>query len=561
MIIIRSTKNLSGGESFIVSLTLALGLSKMASRKVRVDSLFFDEGFGTLDEEALEIALETLSGLQQDGKLIGIISHVSALKERISIQINITPVSGGRSSYLARAVQRWEGKKMGDPRKQKLIDLGPETLADALLEIAMHSDEVDDLIERLIATPKENVQRFKKKLASLKNSRRFIDWRGAAGFARELEMLLQDVKAGVNDSRTGVELVAAFYESDNTVFEMCDDSSGNIGDVFRYDAKELFVEYATRCAEKEKIADIILKLNQKDNYGIRDTLIDCAGECLPEPVIRTMIAMLQKWADKEKDEYGKRHHLMLIESLARQIKDAELFEKTRIASWGELSTAALVDIARVYLESGDIETAHSWLKKIPEGETFQAYERDKLLLEIYQKQDDSEKLTDLLYQKFRSYHSSDTLQALLDVIGNDKLDEVIREEVTLILGSSILRESDAEFLITIGKIDEAEAYLLKRADQLDGNYYGSLLSLAEAMELENRHLAASLIYRSLLISILERGYTKAYPHGIRYLKKLDKLAAAIPDWKDFNHHEVFKGRIYQDHGRKHSFWSKYEVKK
>lgn len=95
---IRSTKNLSGGESFIVSLTLALGLSKMASQKVRVDSLFLDEGFGTLDEEALEMALETLSGLQQDGKLIGIISHVPAMKERISTQINITPVSGGRSS-------------------------------------------------------------------------------------------------------------------------------------------------------------------------------------------------------------------------------------------------------------------------------------------------------------------------------------------------------------------------------------------------------------------------------------------------------------------------------
>ena len=95
---IRSTKNLSGGESFIVSLTLALGLSKMASRKVRVDSLFLDEGFGTLDEEALETALETLSGLQQDGKLIGIISHVLALKERISTQITVTPVSGGKST-------------------------------------------------------------------------------------------------------------------------------------------------------------------------------------------------------------------------------------------------------------------------------------------------------------------------------------------------------------------------------------------------------------------------------------------------------------------------------
>jgi hypothetical protein len=450
---------------------------------------------------------------------------------------------------------------MTDSRKQKLTELGAETLAKALLEIAVHSNEADELIEQLIATPKKNMQRFKKKLSSLKHSRRFIDWRGAAGFSRELEMLLQDLKSGVSDPLTGVELVAEFYKADNTIFEMCDDSSGNIGDVFRYDAKELFVDYASRCGEKEKVADIILKVNQKDNYGIRDTLIDCAGECLPEPVIRTMIAVLQKRTDKEKDEYGKRHHLMLIESLARQIKDAKLFEKTRIASWGKLSTAALIDIARVYLESGDVETAHSWLKKIPEGETYQAYERDKLLEEIYHKQGDSEKLTDLLYQKFRSYHSTDTLQTLLDVIGNDKRDEVIADEVGLILDGSSFLESDAEFLIAIGKIDETEAYLLKRVDQLDGNHYVSLLSLAKAMESENRHLAASLMYRSLLTSILERGYTKAYPHGVRYLKKLDKLSVFVTDWKKFNHHDFFKEQIIQAHGRKRSFWSKYEVKK
>lgn len=94
---IRSTKNLSGGESFIVSLALALGLSQMASRNVNIDSLFLDEGFGTLDEDALDSALETLSGLQQEGKMIGIISHVPALKERISTQIEVIPKNGGYS--------------------------------------------------------------------------------------------------------------------------------------------------------------------------------------------------------------------------------------------------------------------------------------------------------------------------------------------------------------------------------------------------------------------------------------------------------------------------------
>ncbi|SFU45106.1 AAA family ATPase [Nitrosospira multiformis] len=103
---IRSTKNLSGGESFIVSLSLALGLSHMASKNVRVDSLFLDEGFGTLDEEALDTALETLASLQQDGKLIGVISHVPTLKERISTQILVIPQSGGRSEISGPGCRR-----------------------------------------------------------------------------------------------------------------------------------------------------------------------------------------------------------------------------------------------------------------------------------------------------------------------------------------------------------------------------------------------------------------------------------------------------------------------
>ncbi len=78
----------------------------MASKNVRLDSLFLDEGFGTLDEEALDTALETLAGLQQDGKLIGVISHVPALKERIGTQIQVTPQTGGRSQLFGSGCSR-----------------------------------------------------------------------------------------------------------------------------------------------------------------------------------------------------------------------------------------------------------------------------------------------------------------------------------------------------------------------------------------------------------------------------------------------------------------------
>jgi exonuclease SbcC len=98
----RTTKNLSGGESFIVSLSLALGLSFMTSENVQVDSLFLDEGFGTLDEESLNTAITALSELparnnEDEAKTIGIISHVAYLKERVAVAIEVTPRTGGRS--------------------------------------------------------------------------------------------------------------------------------------------------------------------------------------------------------------------------------------------------------------------------------------------------------------------------------------------------------------------------------------------------------------------------------------------------------------------------------
>ncbi len=96
----RSCSNLSGGESFIVSLALALGLAQMAG-ETRIDTLFLDEGFGTLDEDALEQVLGCLQSLRAGGKLIGIISHVEALKERIAANLELMPRGTSGLSTLA----------------------------------------------------------------------------------------------------------------------------------------------------------------------------------------------------------------------------------------------------------------------------------------------------------------------------------------------------------------------------------------------------------------------------------------------------------------------------
>ena len=91
---VRDTRTLSGGESFLVSLALALALSDLVSHNTQIDSLFLDEGFGTLDSETLDTALDALDALNASGKTIGVISHVEAMKERIPVQIKVKKING-----------------------------------------------------------------------------------------------------------------------------------------------------------------------------------------------------------------------------------------------------------------------------------------------------------------------------------------------------------------------------------------------------------------------------------------------------------------------------------
>ncbi|MDL2190457.1 AAA family ATPase [Cobetia sp. LC6] len=94
---LRSVHSLSGGETFLVSLALALGLAGMASGELRIESLFIDEGFGSLDPDSLALAMEALDGLQASGRRVGVISHVAEMHERIPVRIAVRPSGNGQS--------------------------------------------------------------------------------------------------------------------------------------------------------------------------------------------------------------------------------------------------------------------------------------------------------------------------------------------------------------------------------------------------------------------------------------------------------------------------------
>jgi exonuclease SbcC len=96
----RSVHSLSGGESFLVSLGLALGLASITSNKLAIESLFIDEGFGSLDSDTLRTALNALGHLEDQGRKVGVISHVRELVDAIPVQVRVVRGPGGASRIV-----------------------------------------------------------------------------------------------------------------------------------------------------------------------------------------------------------------------------------------------------------------------------------------------------------------------------------------------------------------------------------------------------------------------------------------------------------------------------
>lgn len=436
-----------------------------------------------------------------------------------------------------------------DDRLHKLIEHGPERLAQALLDLAARDDRAHDLVEQLLTTPAESSARVYRRLDGLRHDKRFFGRRGAPSFAAELRSILADIEAATPDPREGLELVAAFYRSDSQAFEMADDSDGDIGEVYRYAALQLWTAFADACDDKDWLIGLVLDLREHDGYGVRDAILESASEYLPEEAMRTLIAKLRARA-------GPSDHAPLYAAagLAKQILDPELFESiTKESDGGDLPMEAHAELAQIYLGLGNPAAALECAKNMPEGR-FHTDEKRKVLLSIHQRLGNLDQAKEIAWTAFRERRSTESLEALVAVIGEDQREHALDESVELIANQETFDPADACFLAAVGRRDEAEACLLRNAKSLNGDRYSQLLYLAETMEDGQRHVCASILYRALLDSILRRAKSKTYGHAAKYLRKLVALAKLVRDWGGVEDHHSYRSRLEEQHRRKHAFW-------
>ncbi|OHD58982.1 MAG: hypothetical protein A2014_12585 [Spirochaetes bacterium GWF1_49_6] len=401
-------------------------------------------------------------------------------------------------------------------------------------------------------------QEIKVKLAGLKRSRKFYDWRDVPDLADKLNLILDDIFLAELASEDRILLVKEFYCCDKTVFNNCDDSSGQIGDIFRYSAKDLFWMTASRILDKSFVFSVISGLLQENQYSARDTLLDDVKGSLSENEMRILIDLLWKTYEQnpaKKNEYSD--YLHGIRSLAGQIPDPELYEKICKKINPDLNLFDILTISEVYLNSGQAEMALEWIETFTIERDYLLKEYLNLLFSIYKKLGHHDEALDTAWRLFRNKPDMDNFERIVGESGEAERGRLISELKDEFLRSPEFSYDRALFLIDCGGVEEAGEYLIVRRSELDGNRYSTLLDFTKALEKRRLFLPACIIYRTLLESILARVISKYYPYAVRYLRKLDKLSPLVSDWRDIMPHTEYLKELSEKHRLKVKFWSLY----
>lgn len=182
--------------------------------------------------------------------------------------------------------------------------------------------------QEMMPLKKPSSTRFRRNLSLLDGIPQTLDKNLSAAYAALLHRILADIEGSSSGILTKIKLLAELYETDRQVYEDCGDKEGVIAEIYIRDAKDLFVTYALSCQQKEELLPVLLRICEDDTYGVRSSVINCVGKFLQEEQIRILIERMQLRAEEAEERDKLYTYTYIIQCLARQVKDIELFEQT-----------------------------------------------------------------------------------------------------------------------------------------------------------------------------------------------------------------------------------------
>ena len=454
-----------------------------------------------------------------------------------------------------------------DTLKEKLADIDADTLRDFIFGLYVHYPELSDKIEALTLAndPVALTRVLRKRIASLKRRRRFIDYRASFDFARELESTLADIESGLleRSPQHAFDLVDRFLATAESVLNRVDDSGGAVGDVYRQ-AVLLWLTAAAgwRDANIDWL-ERIDQLYQQNDYGVLDPLLPNAHLLLAPDQLKQLAWRYEnalRRALKSSEQEGKVNFAVLhsgvaLGQVADALHDPALYERSVLIHSPQPNNLQMKSICEKYLQYEQPESAMRYLNQAWENRF--EHDRLELLDKACVQTGDREQLKVIRSRRFQSEQSYASFTRYLEALDEDEKEKAYRSAIKQSeQGGDILRSAD--LLLNLGQTESAQALVLARHQELAECFYDGLLRLAKALEKADCNLAATACYRALLLDILAQARSKAYGHAARYFRKLEALAKRIKVFKPLPTHHAYVEQLRSAHGRKKSFWARLE---
>jgi hypothetical protein len=445
------------------------------------------------------------------------------------------------------------------------LDAG--VLSSVLIELAEDHIAVRERLVRLqlSSQPKALATVFRKKLAAWMRSTNYIGWSQVNEFGGELHAWLEQVEQEVMplDPAEALALAEAFIESDEHFFNHADDSGAVIGHAVRA-ACVLWLKAASRCESPASVwPNRIATLFAADQFGAREDLLRRVDLLLGEEALRGLVsifegqlndALAQAPVSREDFNWPASKASAALSLLSEALHDPDVVVRAMLKQSPSPNPMQKSTLAQAYLKHGQPKGALVWL----EGSWahMESSRRDLHAQALTALGRTAEAAVDR-QQLFEASLSVWALHAWLDLLPS--LEQAPAIERARALAASHADPVVAALLfLDIGDDAAAEAALVRAPTAVQGRDYGTLVPLAKTLEDKKLWAGATVVYRALMVAILDRAYAPAYHHAASYwarLAVLAVLAAHCVGPSPLEMPEVFDARIRTQHKRKSSFWA------
>ena len=448
-----------------------------------------------------------------------------------------------------------------------LKTLGVKRLTEVLAEACESDASLRRKVQILLAAREGGgklEQALAKRIATLARSRKFLDWREAPTLAAELTALREGIVAelGSSDPRAAMDQLWRFLEIAQVTVERVDDSNGTIGDVF-HDAAVDLGEMVAKVPDLDRrgFAERLHAALASDDYGIFARIIEAGTPGLGEDgrarlreLLKAEIAALPPRREEERwSETGWPRARLSGHLGALADAEGDVNAYIEAVTLGAREHIDAVGVAERLLAAGRPEEALAWVEKDRRGRGPYDLTLASLRIAALDTLGRKAEAQVLRWQAFEKTlspaHLRDYLKRLPD------FDDIEAERRAIAHAATSPDALTAlSFLVNWPAYDAAATLVHARLGELDGRHYETLGKAAEHLA-EKRPAAATLLYRAMVLSVLERGFSKGYKYAARDLKNAASVASRLPADSGIPDHDAFVAGLKAKHGRKYGFWT------